>query len=118
MPTVQTARGPVDSAALGTTLMHEHVFVLDREISENFPEDWGSEEQRVADAVARMNELKSRGVDSIVDLTVLGLGRYIPRIQRIAQQTELSSPRGYTLTAICLIISLIVDPGPSSAVRN
>jgi len=90
MSTVETARGPVDSAELGTTLMHEHVFVLDREISENFPEDWGGEEPRIADAVKRMNELKSRGVDTIVDLTVLGLGRYIPRIQRIAEQTRLN----------------------------
>jgi phosphotriesterase-related protein len=90
MPLVQTARGPVDSTVLGTTLMHEHVFVLDREISENFPEDWGAEEPRVASAVARMNELKSRGVDSIVDLTVLGLGRYVPRIERIAAQTSLN----------------------------
>jgi phosphotriesterase-related protein len=90
MSTVPTARGAVDSGALGATLMHEHIFVLDREISENFPEDWGAEEPRIADAVARMNELKSRGVDTIVDLTVLGLGRYIPRIQRIAAQTKLN----------------------------
>src|ERR1700677_4134470 len=90
MATIQTARGPVDSTRLGTTLMHEHVFVLDREVNENFPEEWGEEDARIADAVARMNELKSRGVDTIVDLTVLGLGRYIPRIQRIAQQTELN----------------------------
>ena len=90
MAIVQTARGPVDSARLGTTLMHEHVFVLDTEISQNFPEDWGGEEPRIADAIARMNELKSRGVDTIVDLTVLGLGRYIPRIARIAAQTELN----------------------------
>src|SRR5437667_2701853 len=43
----------------------------------------------MTDAVARMNELRSRGVDTIVDLTVIGLGRYIPRIQRIAAQTKL-----------------------------
>jgi len=90
MPSVPTARGPVDTAALGTTLMHEHVFVLDREVSENFPDEWGDEEPRIADAVRRMNELKSRGVDTIVDLTVLGLGRYIPRIRKIAGQTELN----------------------------
>jgi phosphotriesterase-related protein len=90
MANVQTVRGAIDSARLGTTLMHEHVFVLDTEILENFPEDWGEEERRVADAAARMNELKSRGVDSIVDLTVIGLGRYIPRIQRIAARTELN----------------------------
>jgi phosphotriesterase-related protein len=90
MATIQTARGPVEPAQLGATLMHEHVFVLDTEILENFPEEWGAEEARIADAAARMNELKSRGVDTIVDLTVIGLGRYIPRIQRIAARTELN----------------------------
>src|SRR6267142_922153 len=89
MAQIHTIRGPIDSAQLGTTLMHEHVFILDKEISENYPENWGAEEERIADAVVRLNELKARGVDTIVDLTVLGLGRYIPRIQRIAEQTQL-----------------------------
>ena len=86
---VNTVSGPIDASQLGVTLMHEHVFVLSTEITENFPEVWGDEEKRVADAVARLNELKSRGVDTIVDLTVIGLGRYIPRIQRVASQTKL-----------------------------
>lgn len=70
--------------------MHEHVFVLSPEIQQNYPEVWGDEAKREADAVTRLNELKSRGVDSIVDLTVIGLGRYIPRIARIAAQTEIN----------------------------
>lgn len=90
MAIVQTARGPVDSSKLGTTLMHEHIFILDTEIQQNYPAEWGAEEKRVADAVTRLNELKSRGVDTMVDLTVLGLGRCIPRIFRIAKQTELN----------------------------
>jgi phosphotriesterase-related protein len=69
--------------------MHEHVFVLDPQIQQNCPDEWGSEEQRVADAVARLNELKSRGANTIVDLTVIGLGRYVPRVLRIAEQTQL-----------------------------
>src|SRR2546426_8670791 len=89
MAQIQTVRGPIDSARLGPTLMHEHVFILDPEITENYPEDWGIEEKRIADAVARLNELKSRGVDTIVDLTVIGLGRYVPRIQRISEQTQI-----------------------------
>src|ERR1051325_242830 len=99
MAQVQTVRGPIDSSQLGTTLMHEHVFVLDTEILQNYPEEWGSEEKRIADAVTRLNELKAKGVDTIVDLTVIGLGRYLPRIKQIAQQTrseehtsELQSP--------------------------
>ena len=90
MAEVETVRGSVDAAALGATLMHEHVFVLTPEIVQNYPEGWGEEEQRVADAVSRLNELKDAGIDTIVDLTVTGLGRYIPRIQRIAQETELN----------------------------
>ena len=90
MPQINTARGPLDTEALGVTLMHEHVFVLSTEIMQNFPEGWGDEERRVGDAIARLNELKARGVDSIVDLTVIGLGRYIPRIARIAAATDLN----------------------------
>ena len=70
--------------------MHEHVFILSPEITDNYPEVWGDEAKRVADAIARLNELKSRGVDSIVDLTVIGLGRYIPRIARIAAATDIN----------------------------
>src|SRR5215475_10689195 len=90
MAQVQTVRGPIDSSQLGTTLMHEHVFVLDTEILQNYPEEWGTEEKRIADAVKRLNELKTRGVDTIVDLTVIGLGRYVPRVQQIAQQTKIN----------------------------
>src|ERR1043165_6173750 len=90
MPQINTVRGPIDTDALGVTLMHEHVFVLSPEIMQNYPEGWGDEEKRVNDAIARLNELKARGVDSIVDLTVIGLGRYIPRIERIARATDLN----------------------------
>src|SRR5437879_4921729 len=90
MAQVSTVNGPVDTERLGTTLMHEHVFVLSTEIQQNFPDEWGDEDKRVADAIIRLNELKSRGVDTIVDLTVIGLGRYIPRIQRINSQTDIN----------------------------
>lgn len=90
MPQINTVKGAIETAQLGQTLMHEHIFVLSAEINQNYPEIWGDEEKRVSDAITRLNELKSRGVDSVVDLTVIGLGRYIPRIQRIAQQTDIN----------------------------
>ena len=37
MPQVETLRGPVDTAQLGFTLMHEHVFVLSEGVPHNFP---------------------------------------------------------------------------------
>lgn len=87
---LNTARGAIDIADLGVTLMHEHVFIMTTEILENYPESWGDGARREADAVVRLNELKARGVDTIVDLTVLGLGRYLPRIARIAAATDLN----------------------------
>ncbi len=87
MPAIETVRGPVEVAQLGQTLMHEHVFVLSEEIRRNSG-NW-DEEARVADAVAKLRALKSRGVDTIVDPTVIGLGRYIPRIARVNDQVDL-----------------------------
>lgn len=89
MVAVPTASGVVDSSELGRTLVHEHVFVLGEEYRENYQDDW-DEEARVADAVGQLNELKGLGIDTILDPTVLGLGRYIPRIKRIAEQTDLN----------------------------
>ena len=37
MPTVETARGPVDTAALGFTLSHEHVISGDLGVRSNWP---------------------------------------------------------------------------------
>jgi phosphotriesterase-related protein len=90
MPQVQTARGPVDTAQLGPTLMHEHIFVMTSEVQQNYPSEWGSEDERVADAVRKLNEVHALGVRSIVDPTVVGLGRYIPRIARIAEQVDVN----------------------------
>jgi phosphotriesterase-related protein len=87
---LNTTQGPINTADLGVTLMHEHVFIMTTEVAQNYPEAWGDEDTRVADAIIRLNELKSRGVDTIVDLTVIGLGRYIPRIARVAAATELN----------------------------
>ncbi len=90
MADLNTAGGVIDTGDLGVTLMHEHVFMMTTEITQNYPDAFGDEARREADAVARLNELKARGVDTIVDLTVIGLGRYLPRIKRIAAQTELN----------------------------
>ncbi|MBO0849310.1 MAG: phosphotriesterase-related protein, partial [Pseudonocardia sp.] len=80
MARVETVRGPVELDTLGATLMHEHVFVLTPDVMQNYGGDWWDEEERVADAVAKLNALKQAGVDTIVDPTVVGLGRYLPRV--------------------------------------
>ena len=87
MPTVSTVRGPVDVDDLGQTLMHEHVFVLSTEHLDNYGKgNWWDEEFRVADAIRKLNGVAAKGVRTIADPTVWGLGRYIPRVQRIAAE--------------------------------
>ncbi|MFF3568580.1 phosphotriesterase family protein [Nocardia jiangxiensis] len=92
MTDVQTVRGPVPAEQLGNTLMHEHVFVLGEEMRQNFPDfpDRWDDDVRVADAVEKLRQCASRGIATIVDPTVIGLGRYIPRIQRINEQVDIN----------------------------
>jgi phosphotriesterase-related protein len=90
MAAIPTVRGAVDTADLGVTLMHEHVFVLTPDVQANYPEEWGDEEARVADAVQRLRAAYDAGVRTIVDPTVVGLGRYVPRIQRIMEQVPIN----------------------------
>lgn len=89
MARVETVRGPIESGDLGITLMHEHVFVLTPDMLANYPAGW-DEEERVADAVDKLRRLKALGVDTIVDPTVVGLGRYVPRVARVNDQVDLN----------------------------
>ena len=71
--------------------MHEHIFALSTEHVQNYGDGlWWDEEVRVADAVSKLRALRHKGIKTIVDPTVWGLGRYIPRIQRIAEQVDLN----------------------------
>ena len=79
---VETVRGPVPTADLGTTLMHEHVFVLTPDSQANWSDEW-DEEAKVAEAIDKLTQLAEVGVRTIVDPTVDGLGRDIRRVARI-----------------------------------
>jgi phosphotriesterase-related protein len=94
VPTVETVRGPAELSELGPTLMHEHIFILQPEALQNFGHVWGAsywdEEERHDDAVRKLSALRDAGIQTIVDPTVPGLGRYIPRIQRLAAEVDLN----------------------------
>jgi phosphotriesterase-related protein len=90
MAAVETVRGPIDLDSMGMTLMHEHVFVLTPDVMQNYGEQWWDEQERATDAVTKLRALKQAGVDTIVDPTVVGLGRYIPRIQRINAEVDIN----------------------------
>jgi phosphotriesterase-related protein len=89
MTIINTAAGSIDSGALGRVLVHEHVFCMDMEYTLNYRPDFIVDEQ-IAEAVRRLDRLKAHGVDTIMDLTVLGLGRNVPLIAQVAKRTSVN----------------------------
>jgi phosphotriesterase-related protein len=89
MASINTLRGPVDTSKLGSTLMHEHVFTKSPGVFEAWPHLWDREGE-VARAVKTFRELKAAGIDTIVDLTTVDLGRDPEMLKAVADQVELN----------------------------
>jgi phosphotriesterase-related protein len=87
---VQTYRGGVTASDLGVTLMHEHIFVRDLELERNGADPAWDEPAAVERAVAGLNELHALGVRTIVDLTVIGLGRDVHLVQDVASRVPVN----------------------------
>jgi phosphotriesterase-related protein len=87
-------KGPVELDALGPTLMHEHVFVMQADPVVSYGNMFGAgywdEEERVADAIAKLTRLREGGITTIVEPTAFGLGRNIERVQRINAEVDLN----------------------------
>ncbi len=86
---VQTATGPVEPERLGRVLMHEHLVVLDAERDENYPwlgEAWDEERGR-AHIVAQLEALRAEGFDTMVDVTVVPMGRQLSRVRDVSERS-------------------------------
>ena len=90
MPTVPTTAGDVDVDDLGVVLMHEHVFIRTESFQWGWPGFGGwDEEEQLAAASERLTALKQRGVDTILDMTVPGIGRDPALVARAVDGTGL-----------------------------
>jgi phosphotriesterase-related protein len=87
MTTVETALGPMPTAELGPTLMHEHIVTRSPGVQENWPHLW-DRDGIVAIAEREMTDLHGRGIRTIVDLTTVDLGRDIDLIVRAARRSR------------------------------
>ena len=74
MAHIQTATGPVDAGRLGFTLAHEHVLVNSAGVLDGFPFLFDMKATR-AQLIKELREARAGGVETIVDLTTLDLGR-------------------------------------------
>ena len=86
--TVETALGPVATAELGPTLMHEHVVTRSPGVQENWPRLW--DRNGILDIAERKirPSCTSSGIRSIVDLTTVDLGRDIDLILGVARRSR------------------------------
>lgn len=89
MSTIQTLHGPIDSFQLGYTLAHEHVFVSDEGLVQNFPGVW-DEEFVIQKAREKITQLYEAGVRTILDAAVLGNGRNVPLVKRALEGLPLN----------------------------
>src|SRR5256884_3542021 len=87
MPTVETALGPVATAELGATLMHEHIVTRSPGVQENWPHLW-DRSAILAIAERKMADLYRRNIRAIVDLTTVDLGRDIGLIVDVARRSR------------------------------
>jgi phosphotriesterase-related protein len=106
----------VDSSRLGRVLVHEHIFTMHTEYTQNYRPDF-CEADEIERAAVRLNELKAAGIDTIIDLTVLGLGRFVPRIEAVAARTELNiivATGCYTFDVLPMPLrNYTLGPGPA-----
>lgn len=86
---IPTLTGELSAEDLGATLMHEHIFVLNAELVLNYPGRF-PEAELVDRAVSYLDGIKAGGIDSIVDLTVMGTGRNIPLVKKVAERTDVN----------------------------
>lgn len=91
MGTVQTLDGPLDTSALGTVLMHEHIFNITAEVQIAFPgfNGWDPEVE-VPKAQGLLREVKAAGIDTIVELSPIGLGRSLTLIRQACEGSGLN----------------------------
>jgi phosphotriesterase-related protein len=92
MATVNTVLGPISTAKLGFTLMHEHLLVASAGVSQNYPGLLG--DNYMERIVRGLKKAKRGGVDTVVDATTLDLGR------DIAMMAEASRRSGVNIIAV------------------
>jgi phosphotriesterase-related protein len=85
MATVNSVLGPLDTADLGFTLMHEHIMVAAAGVYRDYPELLGPD--RVERVVARLTAAREEGIDTLVDATTLDLGRDVELLAEVSRQT-------------------------------
>ena len=87
---IQGVLGPIDTAELGQTLMHEHITCADWSMRMNFGARFFEFDQVAEIAAGQLGKAKALGVRTVVDGTPVNLGRDIRLIREVARRTGLN----------------------------
>ncbi len=87
---IQSILGPIDTAELGQTLIHEHVTCADWSMRMNFGSRFFDRGTLIEMAKRAFAPIQALGVRTIVDGTAVNLGRDLPLIRDVAQATGMN----------------------------
>jgi phosphotriesterase-related protein len=89
---VNTVRGPVKTSMLGRTLMHDHLFNINNDVACDQPEMcWGEDPEKTFQFVInKLNEVVDSGISTLVDQSLVGLGRNIAAIQKVNAKVDIN----------------------------
>jgi len=86
MATIPTATGPIDTAGLGLTYMHEHVMIGTPGLYTSYPHLW-QQDEFMRTTVEKLRAAHARGVRTMVDLTPSDFHRDVRFVREAAQQS-------------------------------
>jgi phosphotriesterase-related protein len=86
---VDTLRGPVPTEDLGFVLTHEHIFAHTEGLVHQFPQVW-DESAAIVDARRQLQEAYDAGIRTIIEHSVMGLGRDVPMFLKVAENSPVN----------------------------
>jgi len=109
MTIINSVLGPVDTANLGTTLMHEHIMTSTIGIPQNYPEVL--ERGYMRHIVDGLKQARAGGIDTVVDATTLDLGRDVNILAKASHLTGMNiiTCTGWWLEKIRFLPGVSID---------
>ena len=116
-PSVETVLGSISTSELGFTLSHEHVVVSSAGIPHIYPE-FIARDNTIKESISILKKAKSNGIDTIIDVTTIDLGRDIHLLKHVSKESGINIvcatgtwrdiPRAFWAASIDSIKSLYV----------
>ena len=114
---METVLGSISTSELGFTLSHEHVVVSSAGIPHIYPE-FIARDNTIKESISILKKAKSNGIDTIIDVTTIDLGRDIHLLKHVSKESGINIvcatgtwrdiPRAFWAASIDSIKSLYV----------